>query len=46
MNAVLSLILKGFALECRNGVPSVARFAKDLVIQIHIMKPHDILGIS
>lgn len=46
MIALLGLILKIFALECRNGVPAVARFSKKLVIQICIMKPNDILRIS
>lgn len=46
MIVLLGLILKSFALECRNGVPSVSIFAKDLGIQICIMKPNDILGIN
>lgn len=46
MIALLGVIFKSFALECRNGVPAVARFAKDLIIQLCIMKPNDILGVS
>lgn len=46
MIVLLDLLLKSFALECRNGVPFVARFAKDLGIQICIMKQNDILGIN
>lgn len=45
MIALLGLILKSFTLECRNGVPAVAGFAKNLVILICIMKPNNILRI-